>query len=358
MRTQWAVSIGGAIIAVSCLHSPAAGQLYRQNFEIDSTASWTIRNGPSDAATNFFFNYSTVGIPAAPSSPGTRGMKLQANLSNGVFSGLSVHPTGQSFTGDYIVRFDWWSNFNGPLEVGGNGATNLSTFGIGTSGANAQWPGAQTNMDSVFFAATGDGGSASDYRAYSTAATTSYPTGNAVYSAPNGAVNSSNPYYSIFGGVAAPAAQLVMFPQQTGTTSVGAAGMQWHHVRIRKSGTTATWTVDGRPIATIDLNTVTLGGSNIFFGHSDTNATSSTDPNDGALLFTLIDNVLVTRPADINGDGVVGIDDLLAVINGWGACPAQPDTSGCSADINAPAGNGIIDIDDLLMVINAWGMTG
>jgi hypothetical protein len=46
-------------------------------------------------------------------------------------------------------------------------------------------------------------------------------------------------------------------------------------------------------MATIDLNTVTLGGGNIFFGHSDTNATSSTDPNDVHLLFTLIDNVRV-----------------------------------------------------------------
>jgi len=39
-------------------------------------------------------------------------------------------------------------------------------------------------------------------------------------------------------------------------------------------------------------------GRTVFFGHSDTNATSSTDPNDGALLFTLIDNITVTDNAD------------------------------------------------------------
>jgi hypothetical protein len=38
-----------------------------------------------------------------------------------------------------------------------------------------------------------------------------------------------------------------------------------------------------------------LGGDNIFFGHSDTNATSSTDVNDVHLLFTLIDNIQVTQ---------------------------------------------------------------
>jgi hypothetical protein len=46
-------------------------------------------------------------------------------------------------------------------------------------------------------------------------------------------------------------------------------------------------------MATIDLTTVTLGGGNIFFGHSDTNATSSTDPNDALLNVTLIDNIRV-----------------------------------------------------------------
>jgi hypothetical protein len=46
----------------------------------------------------------------------------------------------------------------------------------------------------------------------------------------------------------------------------------------------------------------------------------------------------------------VNIDDLLAVINAWGACPPP-----CSADIVPPGGNGVVDIDDLLAVINNWG---
>jgi hypothetical protein len=357
MRVRKFKSIGAAVIAGACVASPAAAQLYKQNFEVDSTASWTARPGPSDATWNFFFDYSLVaGIPAAPNGAGTHGMKLQANLSNGIFGGMSVYPTGQSFTGDYIVRFDWWSNFNGPFPAGGSGSTNLSVFGIGTSGTNAQWAGAVANLDSVMFGVTGDGNSASDWRAYSSAAPTTYPSGSLVYAAPGGSVNNTDPYYAIFGSAAAPAAQLALFPQQTGITNVGSAGMEWHHVRIRKSSNIATWTVDGRRIATIDLNTVVLGGSNIFFGHSDTNTTSSTDPNDSNLLLTLIDNILVTRPADITGDGQVNIDDLLRVINNWGACAAQPDTTGCPADIApVPAGNGVVNIDDLLFVINNWG---
>lgn len=285
------IALAAVLVAGSAGVAPA--QLFSENFEADPTANWTVNAGPSDSAANFFFDYSTVGIPAAPSGGGTRGLKLQANLTNGIFGGFSVSPTGLNLTGDYTVSFDWWSNINGPFPGGGNGSTNLSTFGIGTAATAAQWPGAGPAIDSVWFAATGDGGSASDYRAYSTAATTSYAAGNAVYAAPAGGINNSDPYYAGFGGVAAPAAQIVLFPQQTGVTNVGAAGMQWHQVEINKSGDLVTWTIDGLLIATIDLNTVTLGGGNIFFGHSDVNTSRSLDPNAPQLLFTLIDNVVV-----------------------------------------------------------------
>jgi hypothetical protein len=102
-----------------------AAPLYVENFDVDPTANWTLNGGPSDESADFFFDYSTVGIPSAPNSTGgtTRGVKLQANLSGGVFSGMSVSPTGQSFIGDYKVTFDWWSNFNGPFPAGGSADT-------------------------------------------------------------------------------------------------------------------------------------------------------------------------------------------------------------------------------------------
>jgi len=60
------------------------------------------------------------------------------------------------------------------------------------------------------------------------------------------------------------------------------------------------------------------------------------------------------KPGDVNGNGVTNVDDLLAVINGWGPCPAPP--AACPADLAPlPAGNGVVNVDDLLMVINNWG---
>ena len=57
------------------------------------------------------------------------------------------------------------------------------------------------------------------------------------------------------------------------------------------------------------------------------------------------------NPADINNDGMVNVDDLLAVINSWGICP----TGNCSADIAPLGGDGQVNVDDLLAVINNWG---
>ena len=307
-------ALAAALIVMSC---SAQAQLFTENFEIDPTGAWTVNNGPSDEAHNFFFDYSTIGIPLAPNSlsGATRGVKLQANQTNALFSGVSVSPTGQSFTGDYRILFDWWSNFNGPFPVGGSGSTQMSTFGLGTSGTVAQWPGG--TQDSIWFAATGDGNSSSDWRAYSPTAPTRYvDDAPGIYAAGaiTGSTNGSNAYYSGFGSNNAPAGQLTQFPQQSGTTLVGSAAMEWHQVAIEKFGGNVTWTVDNVLIATVPLADDTADtGNNIFFGHSDTNATSSTDPNDGALLFTVIDNIRVIPEP---GSALLSALGLVALIHG------------------------------------------
>jgi glucose/arabinose dehydrogenase len=56
--------------------------------------------------------------------------------------------------------------------------------------------------------------------------------------------------------------------------------------------------------------------------------------------------------ADISGNGIVDVDDLLMVINAWGPCDAPP--TPCNEDCAPAGGNGAVDVDDLLMVINNW----
>jgi len=64
---------------------------------------------------------------------------------------------------------------------------------------------------------------------------------------------------------------------------------------------------------------------------------------------------IVAQPAqadpcdsDVNGDGIVDVLDLLAVLADWGPCP------GCPTDIIE---DGVVDVLDLLQVLADWGQT-
>lgn len=304
--------------------------LYSENFDADRTASWTVNNGPTDGVAEFFFDYSTIGVPPAPNSgASTRGLKLQVNLTSGVFGGLSVSPTGQNFAGDYRLRFDLWQNFNGPFPAGGAGSTQITGAGVGTAGTTPQWPGGK--QDSVWFAATADGGSTVDYRAYSPAASTGYGDASGVFAAGVTAAprDAGNAYYAEFGGVTAPEAQLGLIPEQSGTTAAGTLGMLWHDVVITKQGNTVTWHVDGRLLATVDAAAITFGGGNILFMMSDINAGSSADPNAPSTAFGLIDNVRVEQiaseppaPATLGTISVAG-GSVTLTFTATGGAPAD-----------------------------------
>jgi probable HAF family extracellular repeat protein len=58
----------------------------------------------------------------------------------------------------------------------------------------------------------------------------------------------------------------------------------------------------------------------------------------------------IPHPADINCDGTVNVGDLLALLAGWGPCPAPP--APCPADLN---GDGVVNVADLLGLLAAWG---
>jgi hypothetical protein len=53
------------------------------------------------------------------------------------------------------------------------------------------------------------------------------------------------------------------------------------------------------------------------------------------------------------GNGIVDVDDLLAVINAWGDCQKWYT---CPADVSPPVGDDEVNVDDLLTVIIAWGV--
>src|SRR5690349_10241484 len=87
-------------------HAPAA-ILFSDNFNTDSSASWTINYAPAGNSAQqsaiFAFDYSPFGIPPAPGSSDTLGLQLKSNIPGTadhpvtnrptqVVSGLSVSP--------------------------------------------------------------------------------------------------------------------------------------------------------------------------------------------------------------------------------------------------------------------------
>lgn len=63
--------------------------------------------------------------------------------------------------------------------------------------------------------------------------------------------------------------------------------------------------------------------------------------------FTIRGDIEAQCPADITGDGVVDVSDLLALLGAWGPCAGN-----CAEDLN---GDGIVDVSDLLLLLGEWG---
>src|SRR3954451_3910976 len=125
------------LIVLSIAGRASAAILYSDNFNVDTSANWTVNIAPSTPAAvatqqqaTFAYDYSALGIPAAPGSGDTLGLRLRANIPGGaanpvtnrpagVTSGLSVSPIGQNSGTKYQVSFYAWSNFNGPPNANG-----------------------------------------------------------------------------------------------------------------------------------------------------------------------------------------------------------------------------------------------
>jgi hypothetical protein len=298
--------------------------LYSANFNNAADISgWNVNKAPTANAANqgaiTGFDYSALGIPAAPGGSDTLGMRLRANVPGGdaapvstrpagTTSGLSVSPTGQNFGANYAVTFYAWSNFNGAANASGladngnsEGGTNNVMFGIGTSGTVPLVVGNTTlvtngAMDGIGFATTGDGGITSDYRAYLKSGTFD-PTSNGNYAAGSN-INTAAYYQALFGTHTAPATQTstvwdgVNDNTQIGSTQAGSFGFAWHKVQLIKNGNFARWFIDDSPIWNGDISSLTLGGNNIALGVSDVNSTTTRHPS---LLFTVFDNLSVTE---------------------------------------------------------------
>ena len=298
--------ISAVAVATTCV-SFLNAQVVTDNFDTDTSANYAIQSSGLTANT-FAFDYSTMGIPSAPSTVGgtTLGLMLEANMDalNPGVAAITLH-TNQSFTGDRVISFDAWVNANGPFPAGGGGSTEFVTCGVGGDGTTVNQGGASGL--GAWFAASGEGGSSRDYRAYKDAGE-QFPASGQYCSSSASANNNSDPYYAQFGGIdvgnlPVQGANNGGPAQQTGVTATGSIGFAWHRfvVTVDVDGGTGgaplvTWSVDGRGFVQLDAGigsafvsdgTVTIGYMDIFSSVSD----------NAALSFGLIDNLRIATPA-------------------------------------------------------------
>lgn len=149
-----------------------------------------------------------------------------------------------------------------------------------------------------------------------------------------------NTFWAAAGGdfVAASSASAVVGTNSTAVVWSGQGMINDVQMWVNSPSTNFGWMVRG--------NEITLGTAKKFISSN-----WATNPDRPQLIITYS---LPPCTADITNDQNVNVQDLLAVINAWGTCPAPP--APCDADVApGPGGDGVIDVGDLLAVINGWG---
>ena len=109
--------------------------------------------------------------------------------------------------------------------------------------------------------------------------------------------------------------------------------------------------VDGTPLddtfQTIEKTLIGSGSTLTIRVYAMTNGGSTGVGFDNLTVAETLEN---DCPADINGTGSVGFDDLQELLQAWGQCPAPP--LPCPADIT---GTGSVGFDDLQALLQMWG---
>jgi hypothetical protein len=290
---------------------PSGVVLFSDNFDTDSSANWVTNANDffADSGADFAYDYSQLFVPPVPGGTGTKGLRFRLNAISGAVNAVSASPAVLNLPTDYRLKFKAWINYNGPMLDGGAGSTMHLTAGVGTTPdhANAAFYSAS---DGIWFDCDGDGGSTfavGDTSAY--IANTLQDDLSGVYAAGtnDNPRSTGNAYYSLWGSISAPAAQLANFPTQTGVSQPGNMGEAWHTFVVTKATNAVSWVIDGIPIATIPADATPLS-TNVFVGYADlfSGTLSSSPPMSVVLIENLRVETFVSAPIVVTNIRIVG----------------------------------------------------
>ena len=303
-------SIYYTIISSSLLLCSQAHATVVYSDDLSTNAGFTVV-ADADTSAIFGYDYSADGIPSAPNGTGTTGLKLQANIANGVASEIAaVHALGFSNT-PYRVKFDAWINYS----IAGGSSTEFIGGGVGHNGTG-------TGRNGASILATGDGGSSRDYRLYKDDSEQFFASG--IYSSTLTSNNGSDlALSSAFLAKAAPGAQ-----GQVGTSDAGDMGFEWvtFQIDVDPNGSIAGTTAD-KGTATFTL-TSSASGNSVVIGtidNSDGSALVDVEGNfsliyadlfssvagDTNLQFGLYDNVVIETVPEPSSSIMIALAAML-----------------------------------------------
>ena len=154
--TKIAIALTIILAAGQFFLAPTSAQILLEDDMTDGS-SWTILDAGDSQAT-FGYDYSLDGIPEAPNSVGgaaRSGLKMEANLTQGLGTQILAVPNGFNLSGNYRIQVDIWQNY----DILSDAATEFLGVHVGHDGVTADQVGGG-------FLYTGDGGSSRDYRGY------------------------------------------------------------------------------------------------------------------------------------------------------------------------------------------------
>ncbi len=344
--------------------------VFRDEYETDTSSSYNVNirdlGLADDAAATFGWDYGTNGgIPPAPHSDTTMGLRLEANnfdLSGNAAS-VTVSPIGYSFiaSNGYRIVFNMWINANGPFPSGGTGSTEFFACGVGYDGTTPNLDTSPATGSGGWFGISGESGSSYDVRAYKDAEHQYPESGQYAAGTVSGVgdnTNNNQYYYDLFDTPAPPEAQTLLYANQTGSLLTGSAGFAWHAVDVTVYGSKARWSINDTPIVTLDA---TIGNpfsgldGGVNLGYYDLFSSVSDNP---AMSFGLADNfkVLVPHTPGTNGDydgdadvDLVDHDYLVDCLAGPGAMPMPSTGTTCRnicLDVFDQDADGDVDLAD------------
>lgn len=261
-----------SIPAMLQVNTNAFPLLFSDSLDTDTSENWNFFAGSDDNVpdftTNWAFNYGVIPytfngvtyvIPPAPNSVNgsTIGVKFTVNDSNGVDAAVNIYPKGQSFSGNFALKFDMWLNHpGGALGAGASGTTEYAICGINHTGAEINWDATNSppSTDGIWFGVDGDGGALSDYLAL-----VGNPSGTQIQlnSVTSGLVSSNhtNPTYE------------ALFPT-TRFETIGVPGKCWVAGEIDQTNGTIYWKMNGTVIAQ-RANTSSFISGDVMLGYMD-----------------------------------------------------------------------------------------